>query len=398
MVQERRQHVRRVPISPLVVCLGESRSALLLDASEGGVALASIMPRTVDELITLSMDLPEGKGRIEAKAEVAWTREAGHLSGVRFVELDEPVRKQLSEWLWPEEEFAAVEAIEVDGLADVIVANEPEHGMPAVETAELDESADVAATNELEHETSAVETVEVDEFADMVPVNGMEHEIPAFETSEGPEAIALPEMVPAIPTEMNAVPASRDMLPDPSRWTGSLFPLTSDAGEPAEKGRYPIRLFLAVMVLTWALVFVGYRMGSKNEVPHIGENPAAAGPSESAVDSASVSDVEAAAPTVMPEPATKRAMEAPARPAVTAPSIERPGFVLQVGAMKREGNADSLAESLQKKKLPAFVFQHGDRFYRVAVGPFSDSDSAARAKSTLEKNGLKAILRRWSPE
>jgi cell division septation protein DedD len=422
MVQERRQHVRRVPISPLVVCLGESRSALLLDASEGGVALASIMPRTVDELITLSMDLPEGKGRIEAKAEVAWTREAGHLSGVRFVELDEPVRKQLSEWLWPEEEFAAVEAIEVDGLADVIVANEPEHGMPAVETAELDESADVvamnepehgmpavetaeldesadvAAANELEHETSAVETVEVDEFADMVPVNGMEHEIPAFETSEGPEAIALPEMVPAIPTEMNAVPASRDMLPDPSRWTGSLFPLTSDGGEPVEKGRYPIRLFLAVMVLTWALVFVGYRMGSKNEVPHIGENPAAAGPSESAVDSASVSDVEAAAPTVMPEPATKRAMEAPARPAVTAPSIERPGFVLQVGAMKREGNADSLAESLQKKKLPAFVFQHGDRFYRVAVGPFSDSDSAARAKSTLEKNGLKAILRRWSPE
>jgi cell division septation protein DedD len=398
MVQERRQHVRRVPISPLVVCLGESRSALLLDASEGGVALASIMPRTVDELITLSMDLPEGKGRIEAKAEVAWTREAGHLSGVRFVELDEPVRKQLSEWLWPEEEFAAVEAIEVDGLADVIVANEPEHGMPAVETAELDESADVVAMNEPEHGMPAVETVEVDEFADMVPVNGMEHEIPAFETSEGPEAIALPEMVPAIPTEMNAVPASRDMLPDPSRWTGSLFPLTSDGGEPVEKGRYPIRLFLAVMVLTWALVFVGYRMGSKNEVPHIGENPAAAGPSESAVDSASVSDVEAAAPTVMPEPATKRAMEAPARPAVTAPSIERPGFVLQVGAMKREGNADSLAESLQKKKLPAFVFQHGDRFYRVAVGPFSDSDSAARAKSTLEKNGLKAILRRWSPE
>jgi cell division septation protein DedD len=422
MVQERRQHVRRVPISPLVVCLGESRSALLLDASEGGVALASIMPRTVDELITLSMDLPEGKGRIEAKAEVAWTREAGHLSGVRFVELDEPVRRQISEWLWPEEEFAAIETVEVDGLADVVAANELEHETSVVETAELDELADVAAmnepeqemsaaetveadgladviaANEAEHEAHSVETVEVDGLADMVPANGWEHETSAVETDEGPEAVALPEMVPAIPIEMNAVAASRDMLPDPSRWTGSLFPLTSDAGEPAEKGRYPIRLFLAVMLLTWALVFVGYRMGTKNEAPHIAENPAAAGPSENAVDAASVSDVEAAAPTLMPEPAPKRAMEAPARPAVIPPSIERPGFVLQVGAMKREGNADSLAESLQKKKLPAFVFQHGDHFYRVAVGPFADSGSAARAKNTLEKNGMKAILRRWSPE
>jgi cell division septation protein DedD len=155
-------------------------------------------------------------------------------------------------------------------------------------------------------------------------------------------------------------------------------------------------VFLAVMLLTWALVFVGYRMGTKNEVPDIGENPAVAGPSESAVDATSVSDVEAAAPA--PAPAPKPAVEAPARPAVTSPAIERPGFVLQVGAMKREGNADLLAQSLQKKKLPAFVFQHGDHFYRVAVGPFADSGSAARAKNTLEKNGLKAILRRWSPE
>jgi cell division septation protein DedD len=398
MVQERRQHVRRVPISPLVVCLGESRSALLLDASEGGVALATIMPRTVDELITLSMELPDGKGRIQAKAEVAWTREAGHLSGVRFVDLNEPVRKQLSEWLWPEEEFAAVETIEVDGLADVIGASEPERENSAVETVEVDGLADGVAANEREDEISAVETVEVDELADMVPANGIEQEMSAVETSEGPEAFALPEMASAIPVEMNAVPASRDMLPDPSRWTGSLFPLTSDAGEPAEKGKYPVRLFLAVMVLTWALVFFGYRIGTKNEVPHLTENPGAGGPSENTVDAASVSDVEAAAPTVMPEPAAKRVMDAPARPAVAAPSIERPGFVLQVGAMKREGNADSLAESLQKKKLPAFVFQHGDHFYRVAVGPFADSDSAARAKSTLEKNGLKAILRRWSPE
>jgi cell division septation protein DedD len=348
MIEERRQYVRRTPISPLVVSLDESRSALLLDVSEGGVSLASILPRTVDELITLSMELPENRGRFEARAAVAWTRESGHLSGARFVDLDEPVRKQLTEWLWPVEE-----------------------------TAELD----LGPVDTMEVAISEVETSGVSEV--LRP-----------ETDSTPES---ERSFPA-PEQNNAVGASHEPFPNSisssAGWAGSLFPQRPETdGSTDSTGKYPIRLFLAVMLLTWALVFVGYRMGAKNEVAHLTETPAASAPSESAVDAASVSDVQAAS-----MPAPKNPPESPARPAVSAPAVEQPGFVLQVGAMKREGNADSLAQSLQKKKLPAFVFQHGDHFYRVAVGPFADSGSAARAKSTLEKNGMKAILRRWSPE
>jgi cell division septation protein DedD len=348
MIEERRQYVRRTPISPLVVSLDESRSALLLDVSEGGVSLASVLPRTVDELITLSLELPENRGRFAARAAIAWTRESGHLSGARFVDLDESVRKQLTEWLWPVEETAEVD-------------------LGPVATMDL-----------------AVSEVETPAVSEVLP--------PEIEST--PEA----ERSFAAPEQTNGVEASHDpfpnSLPSSAGWAGSLFPQRPETdGSTDSAGKYPIRLFLAVMLLTWALVFVGYRMGAKNEVSHLAEAPPAASPSESALDAGSVSDVQAAS-----MPAAKNVAESPARPAVSAPVVEQPGFVLQVGAMKREGNADSLAQSLQKKKLPAFVFQHGDHFYRVAVGPFADSGSAARAKSTLEKNGMKAILRRWSPE
>jgi len=364
MVEERRQYVRRTPIAPLVVSLDQSRSALLLDVSEGGVALASIMPRMVDELITLSMELPESRGRLQARAEVAWTRESGHLSGVRFLDLDEPVRKQLNEWLWPAEEITS----------ELEVAEQTAFVGPDPSDALEESSSAVAAAAEADPEIKAATENEDETEVEPQPANA---------------DLARQEV------QMSGVEHPRDSIPI-SGWTGSLFPpITegSSAAKTEEKGKYPVRLFFAVMLLSWALVFVGYRMGTKNEVSHTTEMAAAMQSPENAVDTASVSDSDAAS-----GPMPKSAVEAPARTAVAEPGIDQPGFVLQVGAMKREGNADSLAQSLQRKKLPAFVFQHGDHFYRVAVGPFADPSSAARAKSTLEKNGLKAILRRWSPE
>lgn len=80
------------------------------------------------------------------------------------------------------------------------------------------------------------------------------------------------------------------------------------------------------------------------------------------------------------------------------PSLEQPGFVLQVGAMTRQENAEALAESLHQKNFPAFVFRHeNDRFYRVVVGPFSDVDSTLRVKDELKKLGFDAFRMPWNP-
>ena len=75
------------------------------------------------------------------------------------------------------------------------------------------------------------------------------------------------------------------------------------------------------------------------------------------------------------------------------------GLVLQVGAMKMEGNATALMQDLRKKKFTAFVYKHGnDNLYRVGVGPFGDRDSSAKVKSELEKNGYTAITAKWAKD
>jgi hypothetical protein len=334
MVVDRRQHSRRTPTSPVLVSLDESRTGLLLDVSEGGVSLASILPRTIDEVLLFALDLPEGKGRLETKVEVAWTRDSGHLSGVRFVHLEEPFRRQLADWLSSDEPPVPTDGMTADGL-------------------QISPCSETTATTVSESTPPVLTNIEE----------------ASSESLQGPS-------------------------PAPSGWTGSLFTKDSAANveESPEGGgtsRLSIRVFLAVMLLSWALVIVGYRMGAKNEMPQIGDVAASTTPPEKALDS--VSDTGSAEPAAgIPGPAAK--------PEAAQVPIGDPGFVLQVGAMKREANADSLAQSLQKKNLPAFVFRRGGPFYRVAVGPFANPASATQAKIKLEKNGLKTILRRWSPE
>src|ERR1700689_5216329 len=99
MLEERRQFPRLVPSTPLFVSMDDAKSGLLLDLCAGGLAVASLVPRNLDDVVSLAFDLPEGVGHVEAKATIAWTRDSGHLTGVRFADLDEASQQQLSEWI-----------------------------------------------------------------------------------------------------------------------------------------------------------------------------------------------------------------------------------------------------------------------------------------------------------
>jgi SPOR domain/PilZ domain len=82
-----------------------------------------------------------------------------------------------------------------------------------------------------------------------------------------------------------------------------------------------------------------------------------------------------------------------------ARSLDFPGFVVQVAAMKHEDNADALAEILHQRNFPAFVFKRvSSPLYRVVVGVYSDADSALRVKDGLTRQGFEPILKRWSTE
>jgi hypothetical protein len=330
MVQERRQFPRLTPGAALFVSLGESRPGLLLDLCEGGLAVASLEPRSLDEVISLAFDLPEGTGHIQANAEVAWTRDSGHLTGVRFLELAEPSRRQLEEW--------------------VISRTKAASSTPAIAMAEPTQEASA--------------TSPADPSLSPAPVEEEEGQ------PQHPQASLLPPQ-PATETNLNK--------------SGLLG---GEAASPEATPRYPIRLFLAVMLLSWALVFLGYRMGSTEVNPDAKDVTAAAkasGPSSTA-------SVASVVPVDQPAPSAPLPKPLPWNDA---------GVVLQVGAMKQENNADALAEALQKKNFPAFVFQRGpSRLYKVAVGPYSaaEANSTFRVKDDLEKQGFKPILRHWLPE
>jgi cell division septation protein DedD len=348
MVEERRQHQRLVPNAPLFISLDDSKSGLLLDLCEGGLAVASLVPRSLDEVVSLAFDLPESVGRIEAKAKIAWTRDSGHLTGVHFVELDDASQQQLSEWISTGANLRLAPLQEA--VEPVIVTRSTYAQVDAI----LDETRDKGAVD-LRESTHEAE--------------------PVMETE--PEG-AKPE--PALPL----------------------------GRERAGKSRYSVELFLAVAVLSCALIFLGYQMGttgasrqsrevtSASKVTEASSKPEVV--SAAALPEPAVTTAPAPAPARTPARAPARA-PAPMRTAApTGPSMDS-GVVLQVGAMKLEDNAAAMAQELRRKKFPAVVFRHGhDKLYRVAVGPYGDADSTAKVKEQLEKEGFKPLLQRWVKE
>jgi cell division septation protein DedD len=343
MVEERRQYQRLVPNAPLFISLDDSKSGLLLDLCAGGLAVASLVPRNLDDVVSLAFDLPEGVGHIEAKAAIAWTRDSGHLTGVRFVDLDDASQQQLSEW--------------ISAGTNLRLAPVNEEIEPVVVT----------------RSTYA----QVDPISDETRDKGAAHLRALFSTS-----ILSGETEPEVADSDPAAPEGRER-------TG--------------KSRHTIELFLAVVVLSWALVFLGYQMGSTGASRQTREVTGASKVTEASSKPEMASVAAEPAPTLTPTPSPTRTT-APARIAtpktVSAPASSMDsGLVLQVGAMKLEDNASALAQDLRKKKFPAMVFRHGnDKLYRVAVGPYSDADSTAKVKEQLEKQGFKPLLQRWAGE
>ncbi len=344
MVEERRQFPRLVPTSPLFLALNDSKNGLLLDVGQGGLALASLMPKALNEVISLDFELPGSHTRIQTKAEIAWTRDSGHLTGARFIDLDDSSRQELNEWI--ARKMAPAKELQES------LPLEPQEQCPEPETKVAEEPS--FAVREDYAQTEPVPQAEID--------RGVAHLRSAV-----------------IPLQM-------------TRDRESTAPtVKSDEGFRGYiASRHPAELFLTVVVLSWALVFLGYQMGSTGKLA--GDAPTSSKFMESTaptrVEAANLSPVATVPPT--PRPASE--------PVAKLTPLEEPGVVLQVAAMKQEDNAEALAKSLQQKSYPAFVFKKGsDRLYKVAVGPYSDAEATIKVRGDLNRQGLKAILRRWHP-
>jgi len=342
MAQERRRFQRVGLDTPVRVLLDESENGFVLDLCEDGLAVCELGHGAPGEVLPFQFDLPEECGRVEGKAQIIWKSASGHRTGLHFVEMADPCRERLVQWISGQAWTMRLDGEEREQreAAAAGVAREAEPPAPAA-------VADAANDDRNWMLASAAP-----------PAGGN------FE-------------------QKNSEPVTGEML-----WSDL-------ASEP--KSFRAVGVALVAVLLSVTLGFLLYHSRGTRASARAKENPVTAPvPAEQIplpAAPAPSADVAAAA-------ATPAKPAEPALPAVTnrANRIENAGVVIQVGAMTHEAYADALVKHLKQKNLPAFVFRReGDNFYRVAVGPFTDSNSPAKVKSELEKQGFNPFLRPWAP-
>jgi len=128
-----------------------------------------------------------------------------------------------------------------------------------------------------------------------------------------------------------------------------------------------------------------YRAGEKKAAnDHLKAAPAASATGPGAIAAAPKTIATSAKVAAQPNVAGKS----------SGAGIPKGAYLLQVAAVRSEGDALSLAGELRKKKFPAFVqTPQGDKYYRVQVGPYTDQKAVQAAKKGLETAGFKAIIK-----
>jgi len=335
LFHDRRQYPRVVPTAPLLVHVGEY-TGHLSNLCEGGLAVNSRFPEIQGEVFCLAVELPGSSSPMRATAQTSWTSDSENRTGVRFIYLSSTSRQHLREWM--------------SAQATATMKEWPPIFRALARHAQLNLAAVYRQLTSLREWMSAQATATMKEWP------------PTFRALARDAQFNLAAVYRQLTSGVE-----RTELKAAWRHAG-LFRLTV--------------LVLTVAALCSALVFLGYRLGRRSEYQRT-QTPA---PRAKLADPHARGQVEPAklSPATNPSPPKFH--------------LDVPGFVLQVGAMTNESNAEAMSETLQRNNFPAFVFKRStDRFYQVNVGSFADADSAAVVKRQLEKQGFKAILRYWSP-
>lgn len=119
-------------------------------------------------------------------------------------------------------------------------------------------------------------------------------------------------------------------------------------------------------------------------------NPQLTPPADAKTDTAAAAPAAAPANTT---PAQTPATDSAADPPLTLPTAE---YFVQVAAVSKQEDADSLVDALKKKEYPAFVAAAvpTDKLFRVQVGPFSEVKDAEAMRARLVADGYSPILKK----
>lgn len=77
-------------------------------------------------------------------------------------------------------------------------------------------------------------------------------------------------------------------------------------------------------------------------------------------------------------------------------SAPGPGYIVQIAAVSKQQDADTLVAALRKKQYPVFITSNPttDKLFHVQAGPFADIKEAESMKTRLTNDGYSPILKR----
>ena len=95
---ERRLHPRKQLSIPWIK-LGVDNGGIILDISEGGLAMQAVRSLADGELPAMRFQLSESQTWIETPGRIAWIGASKHTAGVEFVGLPEEARNKIKQWI-----------------------------------------------------------------------------------------------------------------------------------------------------------------------------------------------------------------------------------------------------------------------------------------------------------
>ena len=76
-----------------------AEQAIILDLSEGGMAIQALAPVEASKVLQIRFDLPGTKKRLQVSGEIAWADASGR-AGIRFVDVPEQCLGALKDWIF----------------------------------------------------------------------------------------------------------------------------------------------------------------------------------------------------------------------------------------------------------------------------------------------------------
>ncbi len=363
-----RRNCGRLKVLSSSVVIGENIHGRVLNISPNGLALQTDAELIEDEL-PIRFHFPKIEPGIETRGRIAWRSASSEVVGIEFIGPADEVCQEIQSWI----------------------------------ASQRDSSEGPKARMSLEEAQGATGGEASSEIATSIPARAASNRIAGNQSLSA--ETQHPERVSESPMDASVTRDSGAELVPEDRSQRSIFPSFQSPSETANaeiasenakaahvkrgsgKAGWLVGLSLAAALLVLAILPLRHYLqnaGTSQKGRETTTEPSRPGLSSK------ISATPSSNPGSTPDHSAPTS-----NPGSTPDHV---AFVLQVGAMANEENANALASSLSQLNFPAFVFQGPtDRLHFVFVGPFTSVDATLTAKKDLERRGLKPFRTQWKP-